>query len=120
MSDESSRSAQSPGQRRSDGAPLWWSALDRSDLPEDHEGAVPQTSWFPAEQSVRDVPGMSNLPTRRRAWLINLAPVVVALGVIMLGVGVDSPRNALTVGLLFGIPIALVALTATLAVRRLR
>ncbi len=60
------------------------------------------------------------MPSRRRAWLINIAVVAVALILIMLGVGVRSPREALTVGLLFGVPIILVALTATIAARRAR
>jgi hypothetical protein len=122
MSDESSRSAHFPDQRRSDGAPAWWAALERSDLPQDeaHGGAEP--AWFatPDQFRVDTVAGMEGVPTRRRAWLINIAAVAVALAVIMIGVGVDSPRSVLVVALLFGVPIVLVGITATVAARRAR
>jgi len=60
------------------------------------------------------------MPSRSRAWLINLAVVAVAAVLIMLGVGVSSPRAALTVGLLFGVPIILVAVTTVIAARKAR
>jgi hypothetical protein len=69
---------------------------------------------------IRDVAGVEGMPSRWRAWFINLAVVAVAVVLIMLGVGVTSPREALTVGLLFGVPIILVAITATVATRRAR
>jgi hypothetical protein len=62
--------------------------------------------------------GLEGVPSRWRAWAINITAVVVALVVIMLGVGVDSPRSALVVGLLFGVPLVLVAITAAIAARR--
>ncbi|MBV9100666.1 MAG: phage holin family protein [Candidatus Dormibacteraeota bacterium] len=118
MSDEASRSAHSSGQRRSDGAPAWWAALDRSDLP---DGGSPEArpNWYDAEMhhSLRQGAGFEGLPTKRRAWLINVVAILVAVGVIMLGVGVDSPRSALVVGLLFGVPVVLVAITAAVAAR---
>ncbi len=123
MSDDSPRSAH-PRQRRSDGAPAWWAALDRSDLPDDGGKKAPaSTQWYPdmrEEPRIRQVSGVEGMPSRRRAWLINLAVIAVALLLIMLGVGVRSPREALTVGLLFGVPIILVAVTATIAARRAR
>ena len=119
MSDEASRSAHSSGQRRSDGAPAWWAALDRADLP---DGAEPEARprWYDQEMHgrLRHVPGLDGIPTKRRAWLINVVAILVAIAVIMLGVGVDSPRSALFVGLLFGVPVVLVALTAAIAARR--
>lgn len=120
MSDEASRSAQPSGQRRSDGAPAWWAALERGDLPDDKPRA-PQPRWYGdhvQSSRLRSVAGAEGIPSKRRAWLINVVAVLVAVGVIMLGVGVDSPRSALVVGLLFGIPIVLVALTAAVAARR--
>jgi hypothetical protein len=122
MSDESSRSAHSSDQRRSDGAPSWWAALERPDLPEDETGAAEEPAWFavPDHFGIDSVAGMEGVPTRRRAWLINIAAVAVALAVIMIGVGVDSPRSVLVVALLFGVPIVLVGITASIAARRAR
>jgi hypothetical protein len=123
MPDDSPRSAH-PRQRRSDGAPAWWAALDRADLPDDGgDDAAPLSSTWYREAARR--PRLSQLPlhgvpSRWRAWVINLAVVAVALMLIMVGVGVRSPREALTVGLLFGVPIILVAVTATIAARRAR
>ena len=117
MSDEPRPPAHPPDQRRSDGAPGWWSALDRGDLPDDAPQAELPGRW-------RLVPPAAT-PTRRRpllfrGWVINVAALVVALVVIMLGVGVDSARGAVVVALIFGVPMALVAITATIAVRRAR
>lgn len=119
MSDEASRSAHSSGQRRSDGAPAWWASLDRSDLPDGSEPEV-RPGWYDVEMhgGLRQVAGLDGVPTKRRAWLINIVAILVAVGVIMLGVGVDSPRSALVVGLLFGVPVVLVAVTAAVAARR--
>jgi hypothetical protein len=122
MSDETSRSAHSPGQRRSDGAPAWWGALDRVDLPEDGRSAA-QPRWYDEaveRKPLRNAVQREGIPTKRRAWLINLVAILVAVGVIMLGIGVDSPRSALVVGLLFGVPVVLVAITAAIAARRSR
>ncbi len=122
MSDEAPRSAHHSGQRRSDGAPAWWGALDRSDLPAD--GLAPlEPRWYEdrsGQARLHDVSGIEGIPSRRRAWIINLAAVLVAVAVIMLGIGVDSPRTALMVGLIFGVPVVLVAITAAVAARRAR
>jgi len=124
MPDDSPRSAH-PRQRRSDGAPAWWAALDRADLPDDDGGDLEPVSreWYreaARRPRLREIAGVEGVPSRWRAWLINLAVVAVALVLIMVGVGVRSPREALTVGLLFGVPIILVAVTATVAARRAR
>jgi hypothetical protein len=122
MSDEASRSAHSSGQRRSDGAPAWWAALDRADLPEDVQSRR-HPRWFDEDlrvEPLRQVAGIEDIPSPRRAWLINVVAILVAVAVIMLGVGVDSPRSALVVGLLFGVPVVLVAITAAVAARRSR
>jgi multisubunit Na+/H+ antiporter MnhB subunit len=60
------------------------------------------------------------MPSRRRAWLINLAVILVAALVIMLGVGVRLPDGALVGALVFGVPLLLVVITATIASRRAR
>ena len=117
MSDEPRPSAHPPDQRRSDGAPGWWSQLDRGDLPADAPQAELPARWR--------LVGAPEPPSRRRrlhlrGWLINVAALAVALSVIMLGVGVDSARGAVVVALIFGVPIVLVAITATVAVRRAR
>ena len=57
---------------------------------------------------------------RSRNWLVNVAALLVALLVVMLGVGVDSARGAVIVALIFGVPMMLVAVVATVAARRAR
>jgi hypothetical protein len=57
---------------------------------------------------------------RTRNWLINTAALLVALLVIMLGIGVDSARGAIVAALIFGVPMLLVAVIATVAARRAR
>ena len=123
MSDESSRSTRPSGQRRGNGAPAWWSALDRSDLPDDGRKRAKQRRWYEEdaeEQPLRKVSGMEGMPSRRRAWLINLAVILVAALMIMLGVGARLPDGALVVGLLFGVPLVLVVITTMIASRRAR
>ena len=71
-------------------------------------------------EPLRQVAGIEDIPSPRRAWVINVVAILVAVAVIMLGVGVDSPRGALVVGLLFGVPVVLVAITAAVAARRSR
>jgi len=123
MSDESSRSARPSGQRRGDGAPAWWAALDRVDLPDDTPVPPRRVAWFegqPGDARLREIVGMEGMPSRKRAWLINLAVLLVAALVITLGVGVDSPGKALVVGLLFGVPLVLAAITVAITARRTR
>jgi len=123
MSDQSSRSARPSGKRRGDGAPAWWAALDRGDLPDDSVATAAQAAWYEGDAGdtpLREVPGIEGMPSRRRAWLINLAVVVVAALVVMLGLRADSPGRALVVGLLFGVPLVLAAVTVAIAARRSR
>jgi hypothetical protein len=123
MSDESSRSTRPSGQRRGNGAPVWWSALDRSDLPDDGRVGAPHQRWYDDdadEGRLRKVSGIEGMPSRRRAWLINIAVILVAALVIMLGVGVSLPNGALVGALVFGVPLLLVVITATIASRRAR
>ena len=56
--------------------------------------------------------------SRTRNVFIYFAAVLVALLVIMLGVGVDSVRGAVVAALIFGIPMLLVAIVATVAAKR--
>ena len=112
MSDKSSRSARPYGQRRNDGAPTWWAALDRADLPDNEVIPAAHRRWYedatPAAPKVeiagRTVPVPA--PTRR-AWLIGM---LVALAIaVMLGIawGVGLTSQVLTVTLLIGVPVGL-------------
>lgn len=126
MTEEPRPSTQPHGQRRSDGAPAWWSLLDRGDLPADG----PATASEPVARRIEVVaPVPAPIPAnklriavlrRTRNWLINAAAVLVALLVIMLGIGVDSARGAVVAALIFGVPMLLVAVIATIAARRAR
>lgn len=84
---------------------------------------VPQPLPPPRVQPAR-VPRRLTGATRfmhlSRNWLVNLAALLVALLVVMLGVGVDSARGAVIVALIFGVPMLLVAVIATVAARRAR
>ena len=117
VSDEPRPSAHFRDQRRSDGAPVWWSQLDRGDLPEGpHRPAAVQPTPAPH--------GKHAAPARHRhfsaTWLVNVAALLVALLVVMAAVGVDSARGAAVVALIFGVPMVLVAITVTIAARRAR
>ena len=125
MSDESSRSARPSGQRRNDGAPAWWSALERVDLPEDPGVPAAHRRWY--EGDVSAAPGRpevvgSETPRRiRPAWIINtLVALAVALVlIVVLGI-VGSAGDALTVSMLIGVPLILVVITILVVARRSR
>jgi len=121
MSDESRHSAHS-GQRRSDGAPAWWGLLDRGDLPADADDAKHAGVWRIAAvpNGAQDPPTGPVTSRHWRPWVINLGALLIALVVIMVGVGVDSPRSAVIVALPFGVPMVLVAVTAAVAARHSR
>ncbi|MFN2581408.1 MAG: hypothetical protein ABR498_01550 [Candidatus Dormibacteria bacterium] len=108
--DESRPSAQPHDERQGHGAPAWWSQLDRGDLPDDAGAARHTAAATPTP------PGGH----RTRNWLINAAAMVVALLVVMLCLGVNSVRGALVAALIFGVPMILVVVTATIAARRAR
>src|ERR1022692_5270656 len=93
MSDESSRSARPYGQRRNDGAPTWWAALDRADLPDDEVVPAAHRRWYedatPAVPMV-EIAGRAQPAPKQRRWLMRL---VVALSIaVILGIawGVDA------------------------------
>jgi hypothetical protein len=118
MSDESSRSARPYGQRRNDGAPTWWAALDRADLPDNEVVPAAHRRWYEdAEQVVpaAATAGRTEPVHTRRRWLIALlVAAVVALVLAIEGI-VDG--DALFDTLLIGIPAAL-AVTVTVVVAR--
>ena len=115
MSEEPRPSARQHDQRRSDGAPAWWAQLERGDLPDD-AGGVRRLNHSRATGEV----AQQRRAHRLRSWLINSTALVIALLVIMLGVGVDSARGAIVAALIFGVPMLLVAVTASVAARRYR
>ena len=121
MSDESSRSARPYGQRRNDGAPTWWAALDRADLPDNEVVPAAHRRWYedaaPAAPRV-DMAGRTVPAPARRSWLIGL---LVALAIaLLLGIawGVNLTGQVLTVTLLIGIPVGLAAAVTIFIARR--
>ena len=112
-----SPSGQQSDPRPAAGAPAWWGALGRPDLPMDGEPA-PRPRIAPAAHSV-DARPSRRVPGRQwRAWGLNAAVLALAVLIICVGVGVVSIKMVLTVGLLFGIPLAVAAITVTVVARR--
>lgn len=122
MSDESSRSARPYGQRRNDGAPTWWAALDRTDLPDTEVLTEAHRRWYedatPLAPAQEPAAHPDPVPARR-GWLIS---VLVALAIfLVLGIawGVDTTDGeVLTVTLLIGIPVGLAAAVTIFVARR--
>lgn len=120
MSDESSRSARPYGQRRNDGAPTWWAALDRADLPDNEVLPAAHRRWYEDAEPVTpalEIAGRSEPARARRGWLIGL--LVVAAIALLLGIAraADASGEVLFDTLLVGIPVALAA-TVTIVVAR--
>jgi hypothetical protein len=123
MSDDPPRSAsgQQSDPRPMAGAPAWWGALGRKDLPLDGEDTPPPVRLAPpAHTPVLDVPRSRRPALRWRTWAFNLAVLLIAVVIVCVGIGVLSLSMFLTVALLFGVPLALAALTATVVARRSR
>jgi hypothetical protein len=124
MSDESSRSARPSGQRRNDGAPVWWSALERADLPEDQGVPAAHRRWYEEEQVEAPRPEVvgGNAPPRiRPAWIVNTLIALTVLMALMVALGVvDSPWDALTLTMLIVVPLILVVITTVVVARRSR
>jgi hypothetical protein len=128
MSDDPQRpaSGQQSDPRPAAGAPAWWGALGRPDLPLDTDSSAGENERAPAP--VRPVPpahtravaGRPRRSIRWRAWAFNLVVLAVAVLIICVGVGVLSLREFLTVALLFGVPLGVAATTATVVARRSR
>ena len=121
MSDESSRSARPYGQRRNDGAPAWWAALDRADLPDNEVVPAAHRRWYedaapPAPRtgvSTRTAPSSA-----RRARLITVLAVLAMAVLLATEWVVDPSRQVFIVTLLIGIPAGLAAAVTICAVRR--
>jgi hypothetical protein len=121
MSDESSRSARPYGQRRNDGAPTWWAALDRADLPDNEVEPSAQRRWYEeAEPVAPQVPPVSRTEPARghRGWLIGLLvtlAVALVLGIEQL---MDPTGYVRDVTLLIAIPVGLAAAVTIFVARR--
>lgn len=124
MSDESSRSARPSGQRRNDGAPAWWSALERADLPEDQGAPAAHRRWYEGDVTAAPQPEVAKTPVPRRirpAWVINTFLFLALAIVLMVAFGVlDSAGDAFTLGMLIGVPALLVVATTVVVARRSR
>jgi hypothetical protein len=120
MSDDPPRpvSGQQSDPRPAAGAPAWWAALGWPDLPQDSdEPAAPLQVAPPAHSPAasRSFPAI-----RWRALVFNLAVLAIAVLIICIGVGVVSVSAFLTAALLFGVPLGVAAITATVVARRSR
>ena len=127
MSDDPPRpvSGQQSDPRPAAGAPAWWAALGRPDLPLDSDGAAEPEAELTA---VRQAPaahtalpaGGAGRSIRWRAWGLNVLVLAVAVLIICIGVGVVSVSAFLTAALLFGVPLTVAGVTATVVARRSR
>jgi hypothetical protein len=102
------------------GAPAWWGALGRPDLPLDgDQSPAPLRMAPPAHANQRRAAG-SRAPRRWLGWALNAAVLALAVLIVCIGVGVVSFKMFLTVGLLFGVPLIVAALTVMVVARRSR
>lgn len=124
MSDESSRSARPSGQRRNDGAPAWWSALERADLPEDQGVPAAHRRWYEGDAAAAPQPEVVKASPPRRirpAWVINTLFFIALALVLIVALGVvDTAGDALTISMLIGVPALLVVITTVVVARRSR
>jgi hypothetical protein len=125
MSDESSRSARPYGQRRNDGAPTWWAALDRTDLPDNEVEPSTQRRWYEEAEQVAprvEVANQAKPALGHRGWVIGLM-VALAIALVIgiaraVDVATDSGGAVLIVTLLIGTPVALAAAVTIFIARR--
>jgi hypothetical protein len=122
MSDESSRSARPYGQRRNDGAPTWWAALDRSDLPDNEVEPSAQRRWYeeaePVAPQAQPTSQTEPVPARRRLLVGFLIALAIAC-VLGIAYAVDTTDGqVLFVTLLIGIPVGLAAAVTVFVARR--
>jgi uncharacterized integral membrane protein len=115
-----SPSGQQSDPRPAAGAPPWWGALGRPDLPLDGDDSPAPIRMAPPAHSRGRRAATSHRPRRWTAWVLNSAVLALAVLIICIGVGVVSFKMFLTVGLLFGVPLVLAALTAVVVARRSR
>ncbi|MGH7723766.1 MAG: hypothetical protein ACRENL_13225 [Candidatus Dormibacteria bacterium] len=120
MSDDPPRpaSGQQPDPRPTAGAPAWWGALGRADLPLDGDRKAELVGMAPAAHGAAPASGHRGI--RWRVWTFNLAVLAVAVLIMCVGLGVMSLTMFLTSALLFGVPLAVAAITITVVARRSR
>ena len=120
MADDQPRSTGPQSEpRRAAGAPEWWSALGRRDLPLDGEDRrAPRGQGVQAAGTPPRLDGIRRL--RWRPVLFNAAVLAVAILVICVGIGAISTQMVVTVGVLFGVPLVLSAIAVTLVARHHR
>jgi ferric-dicitrate binding protein FerR (iron transport regulator) len=119
MSDESSRSARPYGQRRNDGAPIWWAALDRTDLPDTEVLTEAHRRWYEDATPTAPEQELAAHPEpapARRGWLLWLM-VAVAIAVVV-GIAWTVAPSESQMTLFIGIPIGLVAAVTIFVARR--
>jgi hypothetical protein len=115
-----SPSGQQSDPRPAAGAPPWWGALGRPDLPLDSDSAPTPVRMAPPAHKNRRRPSSGRPPRRWLAWGLNAAVLALAVLIVCIGVGVVSFKMFLTVGLLFGVPLIVAALTVVVVARRSR
>jgi hypothetical protein len=122
MSDESSRSARPYGQRRNDGAPTWWAALERADLPDDVEVPAAHRRWYedahPVVPMVEVATSRAQPARKRRQWLIGfLIALTVMVVAGMVWGGDQALPQGVVVTLVVAIPFVLAAVVTMLLIR---
>jgi hypothetical protein len=121
MSDESSRSARPYGQRRNDGAPTWWAALDRSDLPDSEGVPAAHRRWYEETEVAVPETGVTvqSAHSRWRNWGIG-ALVALAVAIILaIAWGLGGTEQVL-VTLVIGVPVVLAVVTTVIVAGRSR
>jgi hypothetical protein len=86
----------------------------------DGEDTPPRVRTAPPAHAEAVARGTARRRIRWRVWACNLAVLAVAVLIVCVGVGVVSLSMFLTIALLFGVPLAVAATTATVVARRSR
>jgi hypothetical protein len=120
MSDDPPRpvSGQQSDPRPIAGAPAWWGALGRADLPLDGDDTPPPARLAPPAHTPAVAQQIGRRRIRWRVWAFNLAVLAIAVLIVCVGVGAVSLSMFLTIALLFGVPLAVAAITAMVVARR--
>jgi hypothetical protein len=110
MSDESSRSARPYGQRRNDGAPTWWAALDRTDLPDTEVLTEAHRRWYEDATPLVPAQELAAHPDPepvRRGWLVWLLVALATAFLLVVERLADPTGEVMTLTLLIGVPVGL-------------
>ncbi len=115
-----SPSGQQSDPRPAAGAPPWWGALGRPDLPLDGDDLPLPVRMAPPAHGDSQRTANHRAAARWLAWMLNAAVLAVAVLIVCIGVGVLSLTMFLTVGLVFGVPLVIATLTVVVVARRSR